>query len=64
MRSSIDASTKSERRGRPHLDDPPARLPPRLLTLTALGFLFGAYPLDDGVFAVVPRVASHGENRR
>lgn len=34
------------------------------LTLAALVFLFGAYALVDGVFAVAAGIASHGENRR
>ena len=34
------------------------------LTLTALVYLFGAYALVDGVFAVVAGIASRGENRR
>jgi len=34
------------------------------ITLTALVFLWGAYALVDGVFAIVAGVKTYGENRR
>src|SRR3712207_763932 len=34
------------------------------LTLAVLIYLFGAYALVDGVFAVAAGIASYGENRR
>jgi uncharacterized membrane protein HdeD (DUF308 family) len=34
------------------------------VTLTALVFLFGAYALVDGVFAIFAGIKSHAENRR
>jgi len=34
------------------------------ITLTALVFLFGAYALVDGVFAIIAGVKSHGEFKR
>ena len=34
------------------------------ITLTALVFLFGAYALVDGVFAIIAGIKSHGEFKR
>src|SRR5688500_13035231 len=34
------------------------------ITLTVLVFLFGAYALVDGIFAIVAGIKSHSENKR